>query len=56
MVRANRPWRLVTDLSTALAAALATAAFCLVTYTIWQLGDLMGWPRLVALCVVAFSD
>ena len=39
------PWWLVTDLSTALAAALATAAFSLVTATIWKLGDLAGWPR-----------
>jgi hypothetical protein len=52
-VRANRPWWLVTDLSKALAAALATAAFCLVTYTIWQLGDLMEWPRLLGLGLAA---
>lgn len=53
MVIANRPWWLVTDLSAALAAALATAAFSLVTATIWQLGDGLDWPRLVALGVVA---
>ena len=53
MVRANRPWWLVIDLETALAAALATAAFSLVTNSIWQLGDLMEWPRLVALSLLS---
>ena len=53
MVWDNRPWWLVTDLQTALAAALATAAFSLVTNTIWQLGDRLDWPRLVALGVLA---
>jgi len=48
MVWDNRPWWLVTDLQTALAAALATAAFSVVTNTIWQLGDRLDWPRLVA--------
>src|SRR5918998_2869322 len=55
MVRANRPWWLVTDLKTALAAALATAAFSIVTNTIWQLGDLMEWPRLVALGLLSVA-
>jgi hypothetical protein len=55
MVRANRPWWLVTDLETALAAALATAAFSIVTNTIWQLGDLMEWPRLVALGLLSVA-
>ena len=53
MVWDNRPWWLVTDLQTALAAALATAAFSLVTNTIWQLGDRLDAPRLVALGVLA---
>jgi len=33
MVRANRPWWLVADLSAARAAAVATAAFSIVTTT-----------------------
>src|ERR687894_410755 len=55
MVRDNRPWWLITDLSAALAAALATAAFSLVTNTIWQLGDRMEWPRLVGLGIAAVA-
>jgi hypothetical protein len=55
MVRANRPWWLVTDLSTALAAALATAAFSVVTNTIWGLGDTMGWARLLALGIASVA-
>jgi hypothetical protein len=53
MVWRNRPWSLVTDLQTALAAALATAAFSVVTSTLWPLGDRLDWPRLVAVGVVA---
>jgi hypothetical protein len=55
MVRDNRPWWLVTDLSTALAAALATAAFSLVTNTIWELGDRMEWERLLGLGLAAVA-
>jgi hypothetical protein len=55
MVLANRPWWLLRDLSGALAAALATAAFSVVTYTVWGLGDRLDWPRLVALSVLSTS-
>jgi hypothetical protein len=55
MVRANRPWWLVTDLSNALAAGLATAAFSVVTTTIWELGDTMGWARLLALGIASVT-
>jgi nucleotide-binding universal stress UspA family protein len=49
MVRANRPWRLIFGLSSALATALATGAFGLVTNTIWQLSDaLSAWRLAVA--------
>jgi hypothetical protein len=37
MVRANRPWRLTARLYRALIAALATAAFALVTFDIWRI-------------------
>lgn len=45
MVRANRPWRLVWGLSSALAAALAAAGFGLFTSTVWQLGEAMSLLR-----------
>ena len=47
MVRANRPWRLMLGLSSALAAALATSAFGLTQDTIWQLADALDPWRLV---------
>jgi hypothetical protein len=46
MMRSNRPWRLVFGLSSALAAAVATGAYGLVSSTVWQLGDTMGPWRL----------
>ena len=55
MLRANRPWRLVFGLRSAMAAAIATGAFALVTDTIWQLADLLGAPRLTLLMVLSIS-
>jgi hypothetical protein len=46
MVRANRPWRLITGLSGALAAALAAGAFAVVTSDLWRLADSLGPLRL----------
>ncbi|MCW2545839.1 MAG: hypothetical protein JWN96_299 [Mycobacterium sp.] len=44
MVRDNRPWRLVPHLSTATAAAAATAAYGLVNTSFWNLADsLPAW-------------
>jgi hypothetical protein len=56
MLRANRPWRLVFGLRSAMAAAIATGAFALVTNTIWQLADLLGAPRLTLLMVLSISS
>ena len=56
MLRANRPWRLVFGLRSAMAAAIATGAFALVTDTIWQLADLLGAPRLVLLTLLSISS
>jgi uncharacterized membrane protein len=55
MVLANRPWRLVRDLEFALAAALATAAYAVVTSTIWPLADTMDPVRLIAVAILAIA-
>ncbi|WP_407111667.1 hypothetical protein ACE1N8_32360 [Streptomyces sp. DSM 116494] len=47
MVRANRPWRLVTGLSKALAAALAAGAIATLDSTTWSLAEALSAPRLV---------
>jgi hypothetical protein len=39
MVRANRPWRLFTSLSRALAGVFATAAFGVINDTAWQVSS-----------------
>ncbi|MFE4216184.1 hypothetical protein [Streptomyces sp. NPDC056844] len=51
MVRANRPWRLVPDLSKALAAALATGAVATLDSTVWSLATSLSTPRLVVATV-----
>jgi hypothetical protein len=55
MVRANRPWRLAARLYSALVAALAVAAFVLVTSDIWRLSGSAGWWRLLVICLVAIA-
>ncbi|MFF9119988.1 hypothetical protein ACF09Y_31195 [Streptomyces massasporeus] len=47
MVRANRPWLLVTGLSKALAAALAMGAIATLDSTTWSLAEALSAPRLV---------
>jgi hypothetical protein len=46
MLRANRPWRLATHLYRALIAALATAAFALVTTDVWIISASLDLARL----------
>lgn len=46
MVRANRPWRLVVGMSTALAGALTGASFGVLYYSVWLLATVMGPVRL----------
>jgi hypothetical protein len=53
MVRANRPWRLVPELSGAFAAALATGAYALITPDVWALAAALGPVRLTAAAVLA---
>jgi uncharacterized membrane protein len=51
MVRANRPWRLVTRLTRALVGALGVAALAVVSSDIWRIASGMAAPRLALLCV-----
>jgi hypothetical protein len=55
MVRANRPWRLVSGLSGALLAAFAASAFCLFSDILWQLADQLGALRLSLITVVSIG-
>lgn len=55
MVRVNRPWRLVLGLRSALAAALATAAFGLVNSPVWQVSGAMSTARLWVAMVVSLA-
>ncbi|MCW2721110.1 MAG: hypothetical protein JWR81_4932 [Pseudonocardia sp.] len=55
MVWVNRPWRLVLGLRSALAAALATAAFGLVSSPVWQVSAAMSTARLWVATVVSLA-
>jgi hypothetical protein len=55
MVRGNRPWRLVPHLSSATAAAAATAAYGLMTSNFWQMADALTPLRLALINVVAIA-
>jgi hypothetical protein len=55
MLRSNRPWRVVLGLSRALVVALSTAAFAMITSTVWQLGEALGTPRQVVFSVVVLT-
>ncbi|PRX48732.1 hypothetical protein B0I33_104550 [Prauserella shujinwangii] len=49
MVRDNRPWRLVPSMSSALAAAMASAAFGVFFSTIWTMADALSPLRLAGI-------
>jgi hypothetical protein len=53
MLRANRPWRAVIRLSSAVVAALGIAVLSLVNGFIWQIGDSGGLLRLSGLTVAS---
>ena len=53
MVLANRPWRLVRDLSKVLVATLASAGFFIVNSNAWGIADQLATPLLVLISVLA---
>ncbi|PPK94618.1 hypothetical protein CLV92_107121 [Kineococcus xinjiangensis] len=55
MVRANRPWRLAAGLSRALAAAVATGVFALITPDVWRLADAFGPLRHTGVAVASVA-
>jgi hypothetical protein len=55
MVRANRPWRAFSGLSSAVVAAFGTGAYALLSTSIWQLSGQLGWPRLGAIMLLAVT-
>jgi hypothetical protein len=55
MVRANRPYRLVRDLSKVLVATLASAGFFVVNSNAWEIADRLGAPSLVLIALLAIG-
>ncbi|MDA8369091.1 MAG: hypothetical protein M0026_04405 [Nocardiopsaceae bacterium] len=55
MVRGNRPWRLIPSLSSALAAATATAAFGVFYGSIWAIADALSPLRLALISAFALT-
>lgn len=55
MVLANRPWRLVPGLRSALVAALATGAVATINSTVWLLAGSLSWWRLVVATLVSLA-
>jgi hypothetical protein len=53
MVLANRPWRLVRDLSKVLVATLASAGFFLVNSNAWAIADQLAIPILLLIAMLA---
>jgi hypothetical protein len=55
MVLANRPWRLVRDLSKVLVATLATAGFFIINSNDWSVADQLPAWRLLIVALVALG-
>ncbi len=55
MIRINRPWRLVPSLSSAMAAAAATAAFGIFYSSIWQMAASLSPLRLSLISVMSIA-
>lgn len=55
MVLANRPWKLVPGLKSALVAALATGAVATINSTVWLLAGSLSWWRLMTASVASIT-
>jgi hypothetical protein len=55
MVYANRPWRLFPSFKTTVATAFATGGYGLIFTTLWEIGNVYGYARLVTLMVTAMT-
>jgi hypothetical protein len=55
MVLANRPWRLVPGLKSALVAALTTGAIATINSTVWLLAGSLSWWRLTIATIVSIA-
>jgi hypothetical protein len=55
MVVANRPWRLVRDLSKVLVAAVATAGFFVTNANAWAISDQLEAWQLILVALAAFA-
>jgi len=55
MVYANRPWSLFPSFKTTVATAFATGGYGLIFTTLWEIGNIYGYGRLVTLMVVAMT-
>ena len=55
MIRSNRPWRLVPQLSSAMAGAAATGAFGVFYTSIWQMADYLSNQRLALITVSSIA-
>jgi hypothetical protein len=55
MVRSNRPWRLLPQLSTSIAAAIATGAFGVFYTSIWSMADYLPPWRLLVISLLSVA-
>lgn len=55
LVRSNRPWRLVPQLSSSMAAAAATGAFGVFYTSIWSMADYLSPGRLLSISLLSIA-
>ncbi len=55
MVYANRPWRLLPKFKTTVATAFATGGYGLIFTTLWEIGNVYRYARLITLMFTAMS-